>query len=342
MRIALIGCGGVGKSFLKLMGEKNKDSIKKELTINYIVGSKGGIYDDKGINCLEAANFLELNNKIYEYPHGGKQEINFEFLMGKLDIDILVELTPTNKDTGEPAITYMRRVLKKGIHVVTGNKGPILLAYNELNTLASKNGVQLGIGCTTGGALPSINAGLIDMAGAEILSIEGILNGSTNFILREMAESKIGYLTALKKAQKLGIAETDPSLDVDGWDTASKLLILTNVLMGKDKKMEDITVEGITNLNVEDIETAMKNGEKYKLIGKTQVTDGKYMMTVKPERIKNDHPLYGVEGKDKAVKYTSDTLGDLTIIGGASGTLPAAASIYRDIINIVRGYKFSN
>jgi len=253
-----------------------------------------------------------------------------------------VELTPTNKDTGELAITYMRRVLKKGIHVVTGNKGPILLAYNELNTLASKNDVQLGIGCTTGGVLTSINAGLIDMAGAEILSIEGILNGSTNFILREMVESKVEYPEALEKAQKLGIAETDPSLDVNGWDTASKLLILTNVLMGKEKKMEDIAVEGITNLNVEDIIAAMENGEKYKLIGKTQVKDGKHIMTVKPERIKSDHPSYGVEGKNKAVKYTSDTLGDLTVIGGASGTLPAAASIYRDIINIVRGYKFSN
>lgn len=342
MRLGLIGCGGVGKAFLKLIGEKNKGLKIKKLTINYILDSKGGIYNNKGIDCLDVINFLEDNNKIHKYPHGGKREINFEFIMERLDIDILVELTPTNKDTGEPAITYMKRALEKGVHVVTGNKGPILLSYKELNTLASKNSVQLGIGCTTGGALPSINAGLIDMAGAQILSIEGILNGSTNFILKEMTEFKVEYSVALEKAQKLGIAETDPSLDVNGWDTASKLLILTNVLMGKDKKMKDIKVEGITNLSVEDIEIATENKEKYKLIGRTQIVDGKLIMTVKPEKINDNHSLYNVEGKNKAVKYSSDTLGDLTVIGGASGTLPAAASIYRDIINIIRGYKFSN
>ena len=96
MRVALIGCGGVGKSFLKLVGEKNKNPINKELTINYVLGSKGGIYDDKGINCLEVANFLELNNEIYEYPHGGKREINFEYLMENVNYSFKIFITVEN------------------------------------------------------------------------------------------------------------------------------------------------------------------------------------------------------------------------------------------------------
>lgn len=340
MRIALIGCGGVGKAFLKLVGDKMGTPAKEELKINYILDLEGGIYNPEGIDCIDVANFLEEGGKVSKYPRGGSGDITFNSVLSGRDLDMVVELTPTNKETGEPGLTYIREALDRGLHVVTGNKGPILLAYRELNELAAKREVQLGIGCTTGGALPSINAGLMDMAGAEIESIEGVLNGSTNFILKEMEES-LTYGEALKKSQELGIAETDPSLDVEGWDTASKLLILTNVLMGRDKGLKDIEVEGITELTPEDVAAARGEDKRYKLVGRSQITQSGLVMTVKPEKVGRDHTLYGVDGKNKAVKYTSATLGELTVIGGASGTLPAAASVYRDIVNISRGYRFS-
>lgn len=343
MRIALVGCGGVGRAFLKLIGDKAAASRKEDLKvqINYILDLGGGIYNPEGIDCKGVADFLEGGGQLWDYSQGGSRELSFESLISREDLDMLVELTPTNKETGEPGLTYIREALNRGLHVVTGNKGPILLAYRELNGLAVRKGVQLGIGCTTGGALPSINAGLIDMAGSEIESIEGVLNGSTNFILKEMEEKGISYGEALKKAQELGIAETDPTLDVEGWDTASKLLILTNVLMGTDKCLEDIEVEGITSLTPEDVAAARGEDKRYKLVGRSQITDGKIVMTVGPERVGVDHTLYGVGGKNKAARYRSSTLGELTVIGGASGTLPAAASIYRDVVNIARGYRFS-
>lgn len=343
MRIALVGCGGVGRAFLKLMGEKGATSREKGLNIqvNYIIDVDSGIYNPEGVNCRDLYEFLERGGRVVDYPAGGSYDINLDTAILQGDLDMMVELTPTNKDTGEPGLTHIRKALDRGIHVVTGNKGPILLAYRELNELAARRGVQLGIGCTTGGALPSVNAGLIDMAGAEIESIEGILNGSTNFILKEMEERGVEYGEALKRAQELGIAETDPTLDVEGWDTASKLLILTNVLMDGDKTLEDIEVEGITGLTPEDIAAAREEGSRYKLIGRSRVTDDGIRMSVKVEKVEVEHTLYGVEGKNKAVRYTSSTLGDLTVIGGASGTIPAAASIYRDIVNIARGYRFS-
>ena len=343
MRVALVGYGGVGKAFMKLVFDK-KDYLEKEgiqLQVNYIINSQGGIYDPQGIDYVNLMEFTKTEKELVKYPKGGSIDITYDRILKNKDVDVMIEMTPTNKETGEPGMTHITKALENGIHVITANKGPIMLAYKKLNQLALNNGVQLGIGCTTGGALPTINGGMMDLAGAEILSIEGVLNGTTNFILKEMEETHCTYHKALKKAQEMGIAEANPSLDVEGWDTAVKLLILTNVLMGEDKGLKDIGVEGITEITPEDIEKAMGEKKRLKLVGKAEREGNSLKMYVKLESVDEQHPLYGVEGKNKAVRYVSDTLGDLTIIGGASGVVPAAASILRDLINIHRGYRFS-
>ena len=343
MRIAIVGYGGVGKAFLRLVNDK-KAYLQNEgidAQVNYIIDLGGGIYNPAGIDYNDLQEFLSKNGNIADYPKGGSAEVTFQRMLEKKDVDVVVQMTPTNKKTGEPGMTFITKSLENGINVISSDKGPILLAYKNLNELAVKNNVQLGIGCTTGGALPSINGGVIDLAGSEILSIEGVLNGTTNFILKEMEDGGVTYQEALKKAQELGIAETDPSLDVEGWDTGTKLLILTNVLMNQEKTLEDIEVEGITNVTPEDIKEAAMEGKKLKLVGKTEKVGDALKMSVRLEKLDASHPLYGVEGKNKAVRYTSDTLGDLTVIGGASGVIPAAASVLRDLINIHRGYKFS-
>lgn len=343
MRIGVIGYGGVGRAFIQLLNDKKEYLLDQgiDVKVNYIIDLGGGIYNPSGIDCESLIEFSKQERDFVKYPQGGSKDVTVEELMKRKDVDLIVEMTWTNIETGEPGITNITNALENGIHVVTSNKGPILLNYKGLNNLATKNKVQLGIGCTTGGALPSINGGVMDMAGSDILSIEGVLNGTTNFILKEMEEYGSDYKETLKKAQDLGIAETDPTLDVEGWDTASKLLILTNVLMNQEKTLDDISVEGITNITLEEIAKAKGEKKKYKLVGKALRDNDSIKMTVKLEKLDSDHPLYSVDGKNKAVRYTSDTLGDLTIIGGASGVTPAAASILRDIINIHRGYRFS-
>ncbi|SET50209.1 homoserine dehydrogenase [Natronincola peptidivorans] len=343
MKIAIIGFGGVGKAFFQLLRKKKKELMLEGLDIKliYILKSNGGIYDPEGIDYEDLTVFLENQSDISQYRRGGSKKANFQLLIENHDIDVLIEMTPTNKKTAEPAMTYIKWALANGKHVITANKGPVLLAYKQLNLLAAQNNVQFCIGCTAGGALPTINGGLIDMAGSQITSIEGILNGTTNFILQEMEEKNISYELALKTAQHLGIAETDPTLDVEGWDTATKLLILTNVLMNQEKELEDIKVEGITRITLESVKKAIEEGKKYKLIGKATNKNNKIELTVQLEILDNHHPLFNVNGKNKGVRYASDTLGDLTIIGGASGVIPAAASILRDLIIIHRGYHFS-
>ena len=263
-----------------------------------------------------------------------KSNISIQEVIKNNDIDTLIELTSTNIETGEPGLTHIKRALESKINVVTGNKGPIILKYKELKEIADKNSVELKVGCTTGGALPSINGGLYDVAGSEIQAIEGILNGTTNYILSKMTNDNVTYKESLKQAQKNGIAEANPSLDILGYDTACKIIILSNVLMDTNIKLEDIEIKGITEVTLEDIEKAKVENKKLKLIGKVEKIDNMIKAYVKPIIINENHPLYFVDYKNKGVYFKTDTLGDISIIGGASGTMNAAASILRDVVLI--------
>ena len=332
MDIGLIGFGGVGKSFIKLLIEK-EDSLKKRglnFKVKYIIKSDGGIYNKDGIN-LKAIVKKDYDLKGLDF----KEDININTIIENKDIDTLIELTSTNIETGEPGLTHIRLALESGINVVTGNKGPILLQYRALKNIADNNNVKLGIGCTTGGALPSINVGSFDIAGADILSIEGVLNGTSNFILAKMYEYEIDYNSALTNAISLGIAESNYNLDVEGFDTAGKILILANVLMNSELTLKDIEIEGINNLKKEDILEEKCKGNKIKLIGKVYKENNEIKAYVRPEILNINHPLYFVDNKNKGVYYKTDTLGDISVIGGASGTINAAASILRDLINMV-------
>ncbi|MBM6819019.1 homoserine dehydrogenase [Clostridium saudiense] len=334
MDIGLIGFGGVGQAFVKLLIEKKKYILKKynlDLKVKYIVKSDGGIYKANGIDLEEVIEFINKNKSIKEHI-SWKNDLSIDEIIKNNDIDTLVELTSTNIENGEPGLTHMKRALESGINVVTGNKGPIILKYKELKKIADKNSVKLKVGCTTGGALPSINGGLYDVAGSEIQAIEGILNGTTNYILSKMSMEEVSYEEALSQAQKDGIAEANPSLDVLGYDTASKMVILANVLMGANIKLKDIEVQGITEVKLETIEKARKENKKLKLIGKVQREDNMVKAYVRPIEIKEDHPLYFVDYKNKGVYFKTDILGDISIIGGASGTRNAAASILRDLV----------
>lgn len=338
MDIGLIGFGGVGQALIKLLIDKESYLLQQynlKINVKYIIKSNGGIYNASGINLSEILKVIDENINITCHNEW-KDNLNINDIIGNNDIDTLVELTSTNIETGEPGLTHIRKSLENNINVVTGNKGPILLDYKKLKVLADNNNVELKVGCTTCGALPSINGGIYDIAGSKIQSIEGVLNGTTNYILSKMANDNVDYKEALLEAQKVGIAESDPSLDVLGYDTASKIIILSNVLMNSDLKLEDLKINGIEEVRLDNIEKAKVRGNKIKLIGKVYKKDNLVKGYVTPIEIDENHPLYCVDYKNKGIYYKTDTLGDISIIGGASGTMNAAASILRDII-LLRG-----
>lgn len=338
MDIGLIGFGGVGQALIKLLIDKESYLLQQynlKINVKYIIKSNGGIYNASGINLSDILKVIDENINITCHNEW-KDNLNINDIIDNNDIDTLVELTSTNIETGEPGLTHIRKSLENNINVVTGNKGPILLDYKKLKVLADNNNVELKVGCTTGGALPSINGGIYDIAGSKIQSIEGVLNGTTNYILSKMANDNVDYKEALLEAQKVGIAESDPSLDVLGYDTASKIIILSNVLMNSDLKLEDLKINGIEEVRLDNIEKAKVRGNKIKLIGKVYKKDNLVKGYVTPIEIDENHPLYCVDYKNKGIYYKTDTLGDISIIGGASGTMNAAASILRDII-LLRG-----
>ncbi|MBW1995487.1 MAG: homoserine dehydrogenase, partial [Deltaproteobacteria bacterium] len=185
-------------------------------------------------------------------------------------------------------------------------------------------------------ALPTLDVGLICLAGADVLSIEGILNGTTNYILTRMHLEKCTYETALKDAQQMGIAETDPTLDVEGFDTRNKLVLIVNRVLNKNIGLSDVEVTGISGVTIDDIEKTIANGKVLKLIGAAWFEKGELKLRVAPSELDPDHPLAAVNYSEKAISYLTDSMGRVTVSGGKSSPLGAAAALLKDLINLAR------
>lgn len=336
-KIGLVGFGNVGKAFVSLYREFKEIWEKRfRFTSNFtfILNSRGGIIDRKGISD-EILNEAVNSKEGLIYLKGWRRGLKFEEAMDAADINLLVEVSPTNIKDGEPALSYIKSALLKGIHVATGNKGPFLYNFRELFDLARGKKCFLGIGCTAGAALPTIDFGLNSLSGSKIERIEGVLNGVCNFILTSMEENGISFDSALSMAQKMGIAETDPSLDIDGWDTAAKILIIANYLMDSSLTLRDIPVQGIRNITLEEILDAKRRDKRLKLAG-LAVKDGeKVRAEVKLIEVGENHFVYDLKGTNKGILYVTYPAGEFFIKGGASSPKGAAYSIWRDIINFL-------
>lgn len=332
MRIGIIGLGGVGKAFLSLLEEK-KEELRIDPKIIFALNSTSGCMDHEGIDIKELLDHLEKNKDISLFQ-GGFSGGDIHSLLDSANLDFLIEATPTNKLTGEPAMSHIITALGRGVHVVTANKGPIMLDHRRLMEVSKTTGARLGIGCTAGGALPAISSGEYDIMGAKITGIRGVLNGTTNYILTLMEERSIDYPEALKQAQMEGIAETNPAMDIEGWDTAIKLIIISNALMGTDLKLENANIRGIQDLTLKDIQIAKEEGKRIKLMGRLIDDDGSWRLSVEPIAIGQDDIFFGVSGKNKGIQYLTDTLGEIVVLGGASNLRAAAASLLRDVLQI--------
>jgi len=330
-----VGYGNLGRATARLLAQKQehwKVGEGLDLILTCALDLNGGLVNAGGLDCRALAAHGKAS---LESLPGFDAELSFKKMIDERFVDVIAGFTPTNKETGEPGCSHIRYALERNIHVTTSDKGPILVAWGELSQLARERGLLLGVGCTTGGALPTVIAGRDAMAGADVSTIEGVLNGTTNYILSRM-ESGLSYEEALKEAQAAGIAEPNPSMDVDGWDTAVKLVILCKVVMDGKVDLKDVPVKGISGLTAEEIKTELAAGRRIKLIGRAWREGGEVRASVAPESVEAAHPFYSVSAKDKCVRYVSDTLGDLFVSGGASGPIPAAASALRDVLNAWR------
>jgi len=341
-RIILCGFGKVGQAFAQLLHER-RDLLRSRHALGFdlvaVVDFGGAALAPRGLPTVPAAELLthvKMGGAVEEFGDFGIPGAMGEAVIESLDADLIVEATPTNLTSGEPGLRHMRAALGRRMHVIAANKGPLVLRYAELQGLAREHGVQIYMSAAMAASLPTLDVGHTCLAGAQILGIEGILTGTTNFILTKMQEEGYHYLDALHEAQARGIAETDPTLDVEGYDTANKLILLSNGLLGTIYGPHDVTRRGITDITPQVVLEARRTGRCLKLIGRVGMKYGSVQLSVAPEEMSLDHPLAVVRGAEQAVTYETDTMGRVTVMGGQASPAGAAATLLKDIINLSR------
>ncbi|MHA1339275.1 MAG: homoserine dehydrogenase [Promethearchaeota archaeon] len=328
IKCGLIGMGVVGKNVLSII-LANKERYKEEYGINIVFTAifeyDGALINESEIG-LDISKILNSSNiRDLEYWKNGVMAIDY---VPKLQADIIIETTPVNPKTAEPALSHIIKALESKKHVVTSNKGPFYLKYRELMELAEKNKVQIGFESTVMSAVPCI-AIKNSLKGNKIKKIVGVLNGTSNFILDRMTSEGVDFELALKDAQELGYAEADPTLDIEGYDSAGKLVILANHLMGWNKTIHDVKISGIKIINKEMIELAK---QEHKVIKHLAIArDGKLEVSLK--MIDKDSPL-ALTRNYNGLYIDTEYAGEIVITGRGAGGSEAAAGIISDLLNI--------
>ncbi|MCL6003113.1 MAG: homoserine dehydrogenase [Thermoplasmatales archaeon] len=311
-KILILGFGTVGQGFYELFSKKRDSLGLSNVSVSEIVDMKYG-------------HITNPKQGIIKELEGGKTFPQKDVLTAirESDADIVCEFTWLNLKTAEPAYSHVKTALELGKHVITTNKGPSALKYNELIGLAKKKNVKFLMKGTVMAGTPSFN--LLDLLpGAEVISVRGIMNGTTNYILTSMEQGK-NFSVALKEAQNLGYAEADPTNDVDGFDTASKITIISHIL-GWKHEFKDIKIEGIRNVTPEQAR------EKTKLIAYADKTTA----YVKPIKLDRDDILSGVSGVTNAIEINTDTMGKVYSMGPGAGRIQTAQAALTDLVTVVK------
>ncbi|MDQ7025994.1 MAG: homoserine dehydrogenase [Anaerolineae bacterium] len=336
MRLILIGFGTVGQGLAQILQDKAADLKKRQgfegRIVGVATGSRGILYHDDGLSPADLLAAIDKGS-FDHYPNSvGLHRYNDVVQMIQAaTADVLVEASPTHLDSGQPALSYMEAALQSGKHVVTANKGPIARDLSHLQAMAADNQVQVRFEATVMAGTPAVATGIDLLSGCTISEARGILNGTTNYILTQMEEG-LSYEKALKQAQTLGYAETDPTADVEGWDAAAKVLILLSALFGQQTAQSDLSVTGITAITQADIEAAKKSGERYKLIASANATGGR----VQAMRLPLSDPLAQIGGATNAITFSTDLMGDITLIGAGAGKLETGYALLADLLAIHR------
>lgn len=336
--LVLTGFGHVGRAFVSLLREKAEDLARRyglALEIMAVARAEGCFHSGTPLEVRHVSRGGEPWTQGNPYWREGFRAAD---VIGEIGPGgCLVECTLSNLETGEPGLSYLSSAFRGGWHAVAASKGALVIGLPALKALAAANGVRLKFSAATAAALPTLDVGLVSLAGARIESIQGILNGTSNYILTRMAEG-LDYTEALKEAQDKGIAEPDPAHDVGGWDTASKILLITNVCLDAGYELKDVHVRGIAGLSMDYVRSARREGRAVKLLATAAPgrKGGRWALDVRPSLLEASHPLVHVNGTEKGITFLTDSMGTVTVTGGRSNPRGAAAALLKDIVNIYR------
>jgi len=336
-RLALLGFGNVGRAFARLLACKETE-LKDRYDISYSVtgiatGKHGFAINPNGLDLNKALELVESSQSlspITQLPISNSLDF-----INSVPADVLFENSPVNHQTGEPAATYLRTALERGMHAVTANKGPVVHAYRELTELAKTKNKKFYFESTVMDGAPIFSLFRYALPAAQLTSFRGILNSTTNLILGRMEDGE-SFDAAVKYTQQVGLAETDPSADVDGWDSAIKVAALVTVLMGVPFKLQQVDRTGIRGVTAEMVKAAKADGKRWKLVCTAEKDGAKVRGCVAPELVSPSSPLYSVEGSSSVVEFHTDTLSSLSIVEGNPGPETTAYGLLADFINAVR------
>jgi homoserine dehydrogenase len=338
IRLSIIGFGTVGQGLAELLVRKQallQQQHGLEVTLVSVANSRHGfIYCKEGLHIPTLLELTAAGRSLQEHPHIRHWQNALEGLQAT-GADVLAEATGTNLRDAEPGMSHIRTALSQGIHVITANKGPVALAANSLLQLAHQQQVQLRMEATVMAGTPVLSTIREGMAGAQISAIRGILNGTTNYILSAMAAGR-DYAEVLAEAQAQGYAEADPTADVEGYDALAKTLILAAVVFGKPLTPEQVARQGITTITRENMQAAMQNDKRIKLIAslRQDTESGKLEARVEPVELPLSDPLARIDGVTNAITVQSDTLAEVTVIGPGAGRLQTGQGLLADLIAI--------
>lgn len=293
--------------------------------------SGGAAVDPSGLDLRALLHAKQAGHSVGGLSSVGRPGMSGMALLEAVAADGLLEATPVNLKDGQPGLDHVRLAQARGMACILANKGPLALAYQELAARSE----TLRFSACVGGALPTINLGRRDLAGARILEVECILNGTSQGILRAM-ESGQSFGAALAEMQRRGVAEADPSLDVDGWDQAVKLVILANAVLDRPTVLSDLSVRGIRDVTLADLRAAAARGERLVLLGRAaRIGDtGDWRLTVAPTSLPLAHPLARMGADEMGIVYRTDISGILHATSEEIDAVPTAAAMLRDLIGV--------
>ncbi|HJW90598.1 MAG TPA: homoserine dehydrogenase [Anaerolineales bacterium] len=338
-QLALLGFGNVGQALARLLLRKQAELRSQYgLTFSFTglaTGRHGAALDPGGLDIEHALGLMQSGGDLSSLSTLPEPSDAFEFIR-RCEADVLFENTPVNYTSGQPAVDHLKAALDLGMHAITANKGPVVHAYRQLTDLAASKGKKFLFEGTVMDGAPIFSLFRAALPGACLQAFTGVLNSTTNLILTRM-EAGESFEQAVAYAQQIGVAETDPSGDIDGWDATVKVAALVTVLMDTPLKPAEVDRQGMRHIGPREIEQARALSSRWKLVCSARREAGGVRAQVAPEMVPASSPLYQVDGTTSIVQFETDVLGLLSVIESDPGPETTAYGLLADFLNAVKG-----
>ncbi|MDC5579250.1 homoserine dehydrogenase [Acinetobacter baumannii] len=322
INVAICGFGRIGQQIAELLLNRStyyKQKYQIDARLVGVCNSSSGLIDQEG---LQASKWLDKT----QYQAGLTEQKFLE----QVQADVIIETGPSDYVTGGKGLFYLNYALTHSMNAIAVSKGALVVEGKKLINLAHQHNKKLFFSGATAAALPTVDLFEYNLAGCQILEIEGVFTGTTNFILNDMLQHECAFTESLEKAQARGIAEPNSSFDVDGWDTAAKITILANTVLGAEVKIQDIPRQGISHVTADHIRDWKKENIIPRLVGFIHIKNQQIQTGVELRLVPANHPFAHLQGSNKCIRVLTQEMGEFVVSGGASAPLATAAAALKD------------